>query len=66
MLLSRTTSGLGADDKAQLLIISIVFPTLATMAVILRFISRRMKHARLVANDYWIIVALVYLDIPPF
>ena len=66
MLLSRTTSGLGADDKVQLLIIAIVFPILATTAVILRFIARRMKHARLVASDYWIIVALVYLNIRQF
>ena len=46
MLLPRGTSGLGANDKVQLLIISIVFPLLATVAVILRFISRRMKHRR--------------------
>lgn len=52
----------GDENRAlKLLISSVVFLFLATSAVALRFISRRVKRVGLAANDYWIIVALVDL-----
>ena len=43
----------------KLLVLSVVFLFLATSAVALRFISRRVKRVGLAADDYWIIIALV-------
>ena len=47
------------DRGLQLIIISVVFGSLATVAVALRLMSRRIKRKNLAADDYWIILALV-------
>ena len=43
----------------ELLVIAVVILSLATLAVALRFVSRRIKRVRWAADDYMIIVALV-------
>ena len=43
----------------ELLVIATSILFLATIAVALRFVSRRIKRVRLAADDYMIIVALV-------
>ena len=47
------------NQGAKLLAVTVVFLTLATLAVIFRFVSRRIKRVKLAADDYMIIVALV-------
>lgn len=49
------------DDRASAIVIShaVVLP-LAVVAVILRFISRRLCRARIEADDYMIIAALIF------
>ena len=47
------------DRGVELLVITVIFLALATLAVIFRFVSRRMKRVGLAADDYMIIVALV-------
>ena len=52
----------GDENRAlKLLILSVVFLFLATSAVALRFISRRVKRVGLAADDYWVIGALVHI-----
>ena len=46
----------------ELLVIAVVILSLATLAVALRFVSRRIKRVRWAADDYMIIVALVSYD----
>ena len=47
----------------ELLVIAVVILLLATLAVALRFVSRRIKRVRWAADDYMIIVALVSASI---
>ena len=47
------------NQGVRLIAITIVFLGLATLAVICRFVSRKIKRVRLAADDYMIIVALV-------
>ena len=47
------------DRSSDIVISHIVCMTLATVAVILRFTSRRLCKAAILADDYMILVALV-------
>ena len=47
------------DQRLTILILSIVFPIIAFVAVILRFEARRIKRLRLEADDWTIVVTLV-------
>ena len=47
------------DRSKTVIIVSIVFPLLAILAVVLRLYARRCKSLRLGPDDYVILVALV-------
>ena len=49
------------DRSSDIVISHIICMTLATAAVLLRFTSRRLCKAAILADDYMIIVALVWL-----
>ena len=46
----------------QLLIITIVFSIVPTIAVVLRLVARRLKRRPLAIDDYLILCALVHLS----
>ena len=48
-----------------LLAVAIVFPLLATFAVIIRFYARKMKSQSLRADDWMIVFTLVRAKVPP-
>lgn len=57
---SRSTSGYGLHyDGVKLIIVNGLFIILATIAVILRFVARRMKRAPFFVEDYLLLIALV-------
>lgn len=51
--------------STTLLAVSIVFPILATGAVGLRFLARKVKSQELMADDWMIVLSLVRLKLPP-
>lgn len=51
--------GLPSLVSTSLLVVSIVFPIIATAAVILRYYCRRIKHQSLQADDWVILLALI-------
>lgn len=59
VLLERTVNKIENIQQLQPLIIACVFPALATVAVLLRFVSKRIVKAPISTDDYMILVALV-------
>ena len=51
------------NDKRQVapLVVSVLFGVVASVAVLLRIVARRMKKAKLDASDYCIFAALVWI-----
>ena len=58
-LVERTVNRIQNIHQLQPLIIAVVFPTLASIAVVLRFVSKRIVKAPLSIDDYMILLALV-------
>lgn len=58
-LFERTVNSIDNVHQLQPFVIAIVFPTLATAAVILRLISKRIIKAPFGMDDYMIVAALV-------
>ena len=56
---SRAGSGYGG---VQTITVTIIFVILATIAVALRFLARRMKHVQFAVEDYMVLVALVCVN----
>ena len=52
------------DRSSDIVVSHIVCLTLATVAVILRFTSRKVCKAAILADDYMIIAALVSMIVP--
>ena len=51
------------NEQSTILALNIAFPIVSTLAVILRFEARRVKRIHLGADDWTILVALVYSKI---
>lgn len=51
----------GYVNAAQVIALSTVLPALCTVAVVLRFITRRKQKARLGADDWSIAMGLIFL-----
>ncbi|KAL8953359.1 MAG: hypothetical protein Q9222_000786 [Ikaeria aurantiellina] len=51
---------LTADDGWKVTLVAVVLIVLQVLAVTARFSARRMQKAPLLADDYWIIPALVF------
>lgn len=62
-LSKRTVNSIDNVHQLQPFVIAIVFPTLATIAIILRLISKRLIKAPFGMDDYMIVAALVPLHI---
>lgn len=58
-LSKRTINSINNVHQLQPLVIAVVFPSLATVAVVLRLISKRIIKASLRTDDYMILAALV-------
>ena len=58
------SSHYGMDKAPAMMAGSIVLIVLATVAVILRLVSRRVKKIAFAADDYMVVVALVILEPP--
>ena len=55
------------DDRASNIVISsVICISLATIAVILRFLARRLSKAKILADDYMMVFALVSWERAPF
>ena len=52
------------DHSSDIVVSHIICITLATVAVALRFVSRRVCRAAILSDDYMIIAALVRLTFP--
>ncbi len=50
---------LNGDVGVRPLVVAVIFIVLATVSVVLRYVSRRMMKAPLAADDYLICLALV-------
>ena len=57
-LIRRSVDLKGSPGVAQL-VVAIIFGVLATLSVVLRFVSRRISRVYLSINDYAIVIALV-------
>lgn len=59
-LSDRTVNSINNVHQLQPLVIAVVFPCLATVAVVLRLISKRIIKAGFGMDDYMILAALVW------
>ena len=50
------------DRKPLVIALAVIMPILATTAVVLRLVSRRIKKVRLEADDYTVLIALVWIE----
>ena len=64
-LCERTINSIDNVHQLRPLVIAVVFPSLATVAVVLRFISKRIIKAPLSTDDYMILASLVWLSTLP-
>lgn len=64
-LFKRTTNSIRNIHQLQPLVIAVVFPSLATVAVVLRLISKRIIKAPPSRDDYMILAALVWRSTSP-
>lgn len=62
-LFKRTVNSVDNVHQLQPLVIAVVFPSLATLAVVLRLVSKRIIKAPFSIDDYMILAALVWRSI---
>lgn len=64
-LSDRTVNSINNVHQLQPLVIAVIFPSLATVAVVLRLISKRIIKTAFGMDDYMILAALVWRSTSP-